>query len=337
MFAALTIAAFSSKYGATVPMSTRFPSYLEYTGYYNVPDMEYNDEATGEIIQYSAFRSTIDVPKLDWPERAAVHAAVKEAIAQAMQQTGKSTRVAQDQASDAVCGENEDRTVRVELNDFALLTASLITDLQRSVLAVHPLWRILFVAESPETVVIVYPKVVRVGSLGAHEPWQAELARVVSEVTSLRDKREGCEWRQNRYWQEHLAEHLAQMGESPWRVIGCFDNYRGDTNFVVIFIMRRDSLPHAWYSLESELPGSVMRDATFVTGVGLPSRRAGDVRNTDQEKFTHTIEQWIVNRAALSKLTLHRHEVGRRSVEVQPFRLDERALVTDRELRERYR
>jgi hypothetical protein len=152
---------------------------------------------------------------------------------------GMTVEEARDYYSFSVLDELLDRTLRIELPDLRALTPRLVVGLQAEALASRPLWRVMIDGESPETVVIIYPDAVRVGTASGQTDWKSALEGAVPTATRLREARRGANARQIRVLQERVPVQLANLRESSFGIVGLFDNDGGDFTELAIWMLHR--------------------------------------------------------------------------------------------------
>jgi hypothetical protein len=238
------------------------PSYPEYTGLYNVAPEDFSADANfAGAARTTFFVSTDHLPKLTWDEFDGARAAMMEALSRYGRRPNMDAKQSQSYYRDCVIDEFKDRTLRVELPDFRVLTPEFVDGVQRDVLAGRPLWRVFLVAVSPETVVLIYPDAVRVGALPADADWRAALSGVVATVHNALESTRGPERRQMEYLLRRMPAELDQLRQQPFRLVAVFDNYEGDERELSLWFLFAGEDRWAGYSLNSDDP-----DATSATG-----------------------------------------------------------------------
>jgi hypothetical protein len=121
-----------------------------------------------------------------------------------------------------------DRSLEFALQCPALAPHSIVELVQRELLREFPLWRFLICHETEEDLVAIYPDAVSIGadpagplSVEAWEKWHRH-------VLALEERSYGPMRRQFQFVKDQVMSRLADVGPSPVRIIGVFDNWRGD-------------------------------------------------------------------------------------------------------------
>lgn len=238
-------------------MVNPFPSYLEHRGLYNINPEDYLGEEPDKSEDTSwCFQSVKPLPPLTWSEFRQVCSATYRALEQHGRLPGMSEENAKVFYRYCVGDELEDRTVRVELPRFEVLTPAFIEALQRDVLSIYPLWRIFIVAESPETVVIIYPAAVRLGTVPIDGDWKAVLPELVSKVLEIREEREGPQRRQREYLRSRIPSLVREIRDNRPQLVAAFDNYYlGDKGRVSIWLLYPGE--KKWFDISIEEPKDV--------------------------------------------------------------------------------
>jgi hypothetical protein len=232
-------------------MNTSFPSYLEHQGVYNVNPEEYT--SSKELLKDTSwcFQSVKPLPPLSWTEFGKIRSATYQALVRYGRLHGMSEEEAKIFYRYCVGDELKDRTVRVELPRFEVLTPAFIEALQRDVLSTYPLWRIFVVAESPETVVIIYPTVVRLGKVPFEGDWKAALPKLVNQVLQIREAREGPQRRQREYLRSRIPGLVKMICDNSPQLVAAFDNhYLSEPGAVSVWFL----YPGEWLGISLEEP-----------------------------------------------------------------------------------
>lgn len=209
-------------------MICQFPSYLEHQGAYNVNIEDLRNEEEFPLTEDEIVRSVKELPPLTWKEFEDIRSATYRALVKYGRLPGTNEKEAEAFYRYCVGDELLDRTVRVELPNFSILSPQFVEQLQREVLATRPLWRIFIVAESPDTVVIIYPKIVRLGTVPPNGDWKTALADIVSKVLQIREMRTGPQRRQKEYLRSKIKKLVSQMqaaNDSRPLLVAAFDTY----------------------------------------------------------------------------------------------------------------
>jgi len=283
----------------------RFPSYLEHRGMYNVnPEDIQGEEMDPEDDPTSYFRSVEQLPRLTWDEFQDIRSATHRALVRHGRLPGMSEEEAKIFYRYCVGDEIGDRTVRVELPNFGVLTPGFVEGLQRDVLASRPLWRIFIVAESPETVVIIYPETVRVGMVPAGGDWKTALPRTVASVLELRERREGPQRRQLEYLKRKVPSELSKLRTKPFLVVAAFDTYYiGDPRQISVWFLYPGEWE--WSGLTVEEPeNAASGDEIAVKADGTFDEYYVHGFDTPQPAFW--LKQWILPPGFKGKMVLEK-------------------------------
>lgn len=230
-----------------------FPSYLEHRGMYNVNPEEYPHFKQELKDTIWCIRSIRSLPLLTWSEFREICSATYQALVRYGRLPGMSEEEAKIFYRFCVGDELMDRTVRVELPRFEVLTPEFVEALRRDVLATRPLWRIFIVAESPETVVIIYPSAVRLGTVPIDGDWKAALPDLVSKVLELREERYGPQRRQREYLRSIIPSLVRKIRDNRPQLVAAFDNhYLGDKGEVSIWLLYPGE--NEWFDIEIKEP-----------------------------------------------------------------------------------
>jgi hypothetical protein len=231
----------------------RFPSYLEHRGVYNVNPEDYREDLAPEDDPTPYFRSVEHLPPLTGKEFQNICSATYRALERYGRLPGMSAADAKHFYRYCAGDEISDRTVRVELPDFRALSPEFVEGLQRDVLAERRLWRIFIVAESPETVVIIYPDAVRVGTVPPGGDWKTTLPQTISEVLQIREAREGPQRRQLEYLKQKVPKELTKVRTEPFRLVAAFDTYYiGDPTRISVWFLY--AAEKHWFDISVEEP-----------------------------------------------------------------------------------
>jgi hypothetical protein len=215
------------------------PSYSDHRGFYNIRDEDAVHGAS-DATPSKVFRSTPDVPPLTWAE----FRSVAEATCQQIVTRARLLSPPLPDGAMRYCVGDElgDRTVEVELPAYSMLTPEFIAALQQEVLAQHPLWRIMLHGRDDLTKVIVYPTAVRVGDFPADAPLAETLETTIARLLQLHESRDGAHDRQQAYVQALLRRDLPTLGRNDYRLVAVFDNYKGNTGELSIWLLCREDL-----------------------------------------------------------------------------------------------
>src|SRR5229473_4152532 len=197
----------------------RYPSFVEYQGMYNVNPEEWRDKEFNPDDFSSSFHKTVDdLPPLTWREFENIRGVTLSCLLR----HGLFEKIGKNEAKAfykfCVGDELMDRTARVELPNFRILTAELVKALQKEVLKSRPIWRIMIVSEAPQTTVMIYPEVIKFG-IPTTGDLPVDLRKVVDEELNLREPREGPHRRQMEYLKQKVVQELSKLpgGEEPFQ------------------------------------------------------------------------------------------------------------------------
>jgi hypothetical protein len=307
----------------------QFPSYVEHRGLYNVNPGEADEDYDPAKDRNTYVRLADSLPFLHYDEFQKVTALARAALERHGRFPGLEDDVQARRYYWFAAGSGEllDRTLRVEIANLRILTPAFIERLQEDVLAEHPLWRVAICGEVPETVVMVYPEAVRLAGVPESVDWRPALADVVRREFQLREPREGPHRRQVAYVRPKLAIALPQLDEKlPFRVLGLFDNYRGDNNEWNLWIVHRGP---GYDTISVEMPKE--------TGVGTHYPIAADgtfgecYRSDDADRW---LASWVLPLDFGWKVLLQ--EIGELADDPPgrewPIELDPACLVRDADL-----
>jgi hypothetical protein len=264
------------------------PSYFEHAGFYNIPDDP--DDAGDPARATAVFRSVPHVPPLTWPEFREARVAVEERIAEYARRLDPT--VTDSDLRYCVGDELVDRTVEVELPRDAMLTREFVESVQQVVLAPRPLWRVMIHGVSKETMTLVYPNAVLVGTLPADAPLDAALREVVRAVTAVHEARDGPQDRQIAYVQSVLRADPSLPASSEYRVLALCDGYRDDANLLSLWILGAGAWNKRLTATLEHDPDGVMRDheaEVLADGTMLNTSSSDD-------DAPYRVIQWIVPR-----------------------------------------
>jgi hypothetical protein len=220
------------------PTMNPYPSYIECSGLYNVNPSDEHLRGIRPDVARSRFHRTANVlPTLTWHEVQSVWDATYQTLVKHGRPQGMGEPEATKLYRFAASHEMKDRTVRVELANLGALTPELARVIQAEVLAAHPLWRVFIVGESPETVIIIYPQVVRAGPGPVVPAWEQALLSTVAELKKQRDLRTGPQRRQVDWLKLNIPGRLRRWTGLPYEVAGIFDNYGGDRTELSVWLL----------------------------------------------------------------------------------------------------
>jgi hypothetical protein len=238
------------------------PSYAEFAGFYNVNLEDHQDQ--GSLPPYpndQYYRTAKRLPPLTPAEFEDIRGAMYHCLESYARPPGLNQKEASTFYRFCVRDELIDRTVAVELPDIRILTPRLVDVLQREILYARPLWRILIAGEVPETVILIYPTVVRCGTAKPAPNWQQALAAVVEEEWNRREPREGPRRRQCDYVGRGLQHMLQELSaRDPMRFLAAFDNRRGDYQMLAVWLVHRGE---SWSDIRLIRPEDAMRGEYF--------------------------------------------------------------------------
>lgn len=230
--------------GRLEPSTERFstmndhPSFTEYQGFYNMTSANYYGDDAPPHVDQSQFLQTVDnLPTLTWRELNDISGAIYQCLAQCPPPHARTKKEIDQYYRDCVVAELKDRTARVEMPDYRLLTLPMVRALQNEVLAARPLWRIMIVSESPETVIMIYPRTVRIANYDTERDLGKVLAETVAKAQELRDLREGPYRRQIEYLKLPTKKAVDGWKTESFRAIAAFDNYKGQPGELTVWIL----------------------------------------------------------------------------------------------------
>jgi hypothetical protein len=243
----------------SLPVMQFFPSYVEYKGLYNV-DAGVSEPTIG--VWKHGSRSPIgSFPPLTSTE----FEDVRTLMCQTLRTFGRPldlTREETDILYHYVVGdEMVDRTLRVEMPRIECLTDTFVEAVQRDVLAKHTLWRVMIPGESEDTVVMIYPTVVRAGADINGVNWRSNLRTIISRIKTIREASEGPRRRQLEYLKKHIGAAVRSLGPDKFRLLAAFDNYRGDYQEITLWILYRQT--GEWFDLTIREPESIAVSESF--------------------------------------------------------------------------
>jgi hypothetical protein len=313
-------------------MVNPFPSYLEHRGMYNINPEDYLGEEPDNSIDTSwCVQSVKPLPPLTWSEFQKVSSAIYRALEQHGRLPGMSEQEAKVFYRYCVGDELTDRTARVELPRFEVLTPALIEALQRNVLSTYPLWRIFIVAESPETVVIIYPTAVRLGTVPIDGNWKAALPEIVSKVLEIRQEREGPQQRQREYLRSRIPSLVRELRDNRPQLVAAFDNhYLGDKGDVSVWLLYPGE--DEWFDI------SIVEPKNIAVGEKIAVKADGmfdDYYVFDPDRQpAFRLEQWVLPPDFKgNKLVLEKTRPGRVVEARWTINFDHRSIIKDADLK----
>jgi len=228
----------------------RFPSFLEYRGYYNVNPEEHRTETYDPREDaHNYHQSVAKLPELTPNE----HNDVADTVYACLEKYGVPDVPPEGLRRFyryAVQDNIGDRTIRLSLPHSGVLSLELVKRLQAEALKDHPLWRILIGAHRDEDVVLVYPNVIRVGSPADEKDLAAAISGVSRREVAAVDAREGPHRRQIEHFRAK-AQASAPLPPKSYVILGVYDNFKGDFSETSIWFMHNGELLHS-VSLEPE-------------------------------------------------------------------------------------
>lgn len=132
----------------------------------------------------------------------------------------------------------DDRTLEV-FPDFDYVTAKLILRIQNEFLGRHPLWRVVLAADDPSCSIVIYPEVIRFGSLPLGVDPAAALREIVPRAIAAREARLRPEREQLAFLQQRLPQAVRELERQPFSVVGILDNNLGNYDQLTIFLLGR--------------------------------------------------------------------------------------------------
>lgn len=233
----------------------RYPSFAEFKGMYNVSPEQLDPESEADNFQdiaTSFHQSEASIPLLTWREFQRVRSLTIAALTSYGQLPNRSVKELESVYRDCVGDELMDRTLRVELPNISVLTPQFVECLQKAVLASNRLWRIMIVGESAETVVLIYPETVRIKSSSTAADWKQDLTKVTQLEDSLRNAIDLSDRHQMAHVRDHIVLEIQRLKTDPFRIVGVFDNWKGDRSVLVIWLLYATEAE--WCDFEIEAP-----------------------------------------------------------------------------------
>jgi len=310
-----------------------FPSYLEYQGLYNTTLEDWVDILGEEAKLCSYFQSVEQLPPLTWEEFWDICSAVEHVLVKYGRLPGMSEEQAKIFYKYCVDGTLRDRTVQVDLPRSEVLTPQFVEQLQREVLGTRPLWRILIMGVTPDTVVIIYPKVVRVGTVPPEGDWKAALAETVNKVEQIREMKEGPQRRQLAYLRPIIPAEIRKLQGGKPRLVAAFDTFYlyPERNSVVIwFLYPTDK--KGWFDIDIKEPKgctaaseriAIKEDGTF--------DEYYDFNLDHQPAFW--LKQYIFPDNFQGRIVLEKLRHGRILEEMWTYEFDGESIIKDSDLR----
>ncbi len=131
----------------------------------------------------------------------------------------------------------DDRTLRVEHIDYSRLSLDLLHRLQREFLGRYPLWRVLMIGFDDSTGIVIYPTVIRFGSLPIEMDPEVAL-RDVRERGSI--QREAHYAPQRAYLakiRSMLPEAVRAIGDRRFLVFGLLDSWDDRRDLLTVCLL----------------------------------------------------------------------------------------------------
>jgi hypothetical protein len=221
--------------------TSNFPSLREYSGYYNVDRAQHGENA----LDPSMYHCTVDKPpSLEWHEFEEVREDSNKCLRKEGLACGIEERCLRDGFAWGVEEKADDRTVTLDVEDLRLLTANTVKALQTKVLGNRPLWRILVHGESPTSVILIYPTLIRVGDRDPSSPLEPAIVGAVEEIARACEAREGSKRRQLAHLRAEIPPLLVKGIELKPQVVAVFDRgYRGDPEALTLWLLLEGDNP----------------------------------------------------------------------------------------------
>ncbi|MBA2225623.1 MAG: hypothetical protein WHU94_09000 [Thermogemmata sp.] len=206
------------------------PSATEFVGFYNVL-VDQSSENSEEYLN-----TTWDVPPLTLEEVVEVGNAARKIISRYANQWWFTPDEAQRYYWGSICLGLEDRTLNLSFYDNDDITLEMIEQLQKLLKKKHPLWRIRILASSPETTIIIYPNIVRYGSLSPEMDDDQAFATVMALEKTI-DKNISGKWlKTHREILQRVFRSVIVRGLEKRVVFPIlFDNYCGDFTKITVW------------------------------------------------------------------------------------------------------
>lgn len=254
------------------------PSAKEFTGYYNVP------KPTTARRRKQAYLHTVHAPPLLTLDEATKVArdALDVVCASANHHAFTPAELRKYYWSSTSFVQVDDRTLHVSVDPHDY-TFDLIKQLQRFLLLDYPLWRVQVTGGSHDTTIMIYPAVVRYGSLSDEIEEEDALSRILQGITAEQPRS---------YWitkahhaiVREAARVAIRVGLSDRiTVLVGFDNYEGDFTQVTMWTLCKTDTP------ELSLPPTIQ----FMVANQYYCTDSGDFGCHVGDDAPYWVEEWI--------------------------------------------
>ena len=208
-----------------------------------------------------------------------------------------------------VVSDADDRSLDVCPN-FDYLTLELIRRIQKEFLGRHPLWRVILHADDPSCNIMIYPDAIRFGNLPSGANPEQALAELIPRAIAASDAFLRPARAQLAFLQGRLPDAIRAIGDRPFYVAGVLDNYEGNYDRLVIFLLIRGPDDRAF---GVDRPAGV--DKHFLSrsgGFGVDAEGTVISRIEIPESAAFCVALWCPRADYRGPLTIIERETGKR-------------------------
>lgn len=208
-----------------------YPSALDFSGYFNIQDSEADEDIT-------VLRTKEDLPPFSFDEVRHVYHDAASWLCKVLAETRKADKPLLGEEDVFVRDTTDDRTLYVDIPDFAPWNRKLLLRFQHEVVGHHPNWRVALVGDDAATTIMVYPEVVRVGTSDIDSDMDESIKHVTAELAKLREARLGPKRRRLQYLQQELPKAVSRIASRPFEtvaVIAKANSTRDRTGIYLLF------------------------------------------------------------------------------------------------------
>lgn len=322
----------------------RYPSLIDHQGAYNIsPEDYYGNEFDPAVIRPGDFiQNSPNLPVLKWSEIIEI----KNGVIAFLVENGRFQGLRREDAArfyQFAPNDPSDRTLRVELENWSVLTDQFVLKMQQGILKNHPLWRILIIGAAPETCILIYPEAIRIGATTEMGNWKAALKNAKEKEAHIVYEREQFQIRQFEFCQKELFKEPKNLLPGIFKILGFFDNYNGNFNEKSIWILTSGGRENGSFTLMSfeEKDSISSRSGLAVNADGKIDTHFFQLakNNIDPPYLLHQFifEENFTGMAFLVKDHCDFHNGIRTVKEKWPILIDQFKVITDNELKKSIR